>query len=221
MDKTELLFMMMEHPEQYSDQQWHEILMDKECHELFIMMSKVKSAIDIDRLDQQMSDGDADKQWELFQARHHLKADVLPLWRKVAAAILVAIAFCGITVAAVHHYITAKQDAPSTTVDNRHAVQKDDEQKLITVSSDDVDDMTHEPRLYDNVPLEKIINDLAANYGVQVEWQIDEVRQLRLYYKWEPSYSLDKVVEMLNSFESFSITRNGDMLVISGKPQDK
>ena len=60
MDKTELLFMMMEHPEQYSDQQWREILMDKECHELFIMMSKVKSAIDIDRLDQQMSDGDAD-----------------------------------------------------------------------------------------------------------------------------------------------------------------
>ncbi len=70
--------------------------------------------------------------------------------------------------------------------------------------------------LYDDVPLEQIINDLAAHYNVQPQWHGDDVRSLRLYYKWEPDFTLDEVVEMLNNFEAFSVKLNGDQLVITG-----
>ena len=68
--------------------------------------------------------------------------------------------------------------------------------------------------LYDNVPLEQIIKDMSAYYNVQVEWRSDEARDLRLYYQWEPTFTLDKVVDMLNSFEAINITREGDKIII-------
>jgi hypothetical protein len=49
---------------------------------------------------------------------------------------------------------------------------------------------------------------------VQVEWRSDEARDLRLYYQWEPTFTLDKVVDMLNSFEAINITREGDKIII-------
>ena len=56
MDKTELLFRMMEQPEKYDDRQWREILSDKECHELYTMMTATRSALDAERYDQQTDD---------------------------------------------------------------------------------------------------------------------------------------------------------------------
>ena len=46
MDKTELLFLMMEQPEKYDDEQWRAILSDKDCRELYATMSLTKSALD-------------------------------------------------------------------------------------------------------------------------------------------------------------------------------
>ena len=40
MNKTDLLFQMMEQPHAYTDQQWQEILADEECRELYTLMAK-------------------------------------------------------------------------------------------------------------------------------------------------------------------------------------
>ena len=71
-----------------------------------------------------------------------------------------------------------------------------------------------EPRLYDNAPLEQILTDLSAYYHVDVEYSSEDVRSLRLYYQWEPEYSLDKVIEMLSNFEAFSIHLEGNKLIV-------
>ena len=71
-----------------------------------------------------------------------------------------------------------------------------------------------EPRLYDNVPLEQMLAELAAYYKVDVEYRTDDVRSLRLYYEWQPDYTLDKVIEMLNNFESFRIHREDNILIV-------
>ena len=55
---------------------------------------------------------------------------------------------------------------------------------------------------------------MSAYYNVQVEWRSDEARDLRLYYQWEPTFTLDKVVDMLNSFEAINITREGDKIIV-------
>ena len=54
-------------------------------------------------------------------------------------------------------------------------------------------------------------------YGVEVEYRSDDVRSLRLFYQWEPEYSLDKVVEMLNNFEAISIRHEGNQLIVESK----
>ena len=50
-----------------------------------------------------------------------------------------------------------------------------------------------------------------------MEYRSDDVRSLRLFYQWEPEYSLDKVVEMLNNFDAISIRHEGNQLIVESK----
>lgn len=211
MEKTEQLFRMMDNPGQYTDEQWREILADEECASLYEVMCKTKSAIDAERVDRELSDEDVAREWERFEASHHTPAGKALSWRK-AAVVAVILAFFGIAAAALYsHFAIATK---SGIVEN--AVTQQNEQ-VNEMSEKAVDDDTEklQPRLYDNVPLEQIIEELSALYNVQPEWHGHEVRSLRLYYKWEPDFTLDKVVEMLNNFESFSVLLDGDKLIIT------
>ena len=67
----------------------------------------------------------------------------------------------------------------------------------------------------------QILSELAAYYHVDVEYRTDDVRSLRLYYEWEPDYSLDKVVEMLSHFESLSIHHEGNKLIVESVQEGK
>ena len=60
---------------------------------------------------------------------------------------------------------------------------------------------TLQPKLYDNVPLGEIFEELSGYY-------------LRLFYQWKPEYTLEKVVEMLNNFEWIQIQTENDTLFI-------
>ena len=71
-----------------------------------------------------------------------------------------------------------------------------------------------QPQLFEEAPLEQVLTVLAAHYGVEVEYRTDDVRALRLFYQWEPEYTLDKVVDMLNNFEAFSIRHEGNKLIV-------
>ena len=61
MDKSELLFQMMEQPEKYSEEQWREILADEECRELYTMSSMVRSAVDDERVGKTLTDAQLDE----------------------------------------------------------------------------------------------------------------------------------------------------------------
>ena len=78
-----------------------------------------------------------------------------------------------------------------------------------------------QPRLYDDVPLEQMLTELSAFYHVDVEYRSDDARSLRLYYEWQPDYTLDKVLEMLNNFESLSINREGNKLIVESAQEGK
>lgn len=220
MDKTELLFHMMEQPEKYDDQQWREILSDKDLHELYTMMMATRSAIDAERYDQQNDDSIIQQEWERFVAKHpHAgTSSIRPIWRRVAAVLAVIVIAVGIVVAAVHtrgfgllhEQENSDHDGNRVPVSTTIGAPSDDSQ-----TQEEISTQQDEAQLYDDVPLEQIMGDIASRYGVQVEWQSNEARSLRLYYHWEPSYTLDKVVDMLNSFQSFSIRRTGNKLIIS------
>ncbi|MBO4814806.1 MAG: hypothetical protein J5523_07595 [Muribaculaceae bacterium] len=90
MNKTDLLFEMLEHPEQYSEEQWHEILADDECRELYAMMAKTKGAFAAENADAEVTDDMIESEWQRLSSAHHKKAEIVPLWRKIAAAAVIS-----------------------------------------------------------------------------------------------------------------------------------
>lgn len=220
MDKTELLFRMMEQPEKYDEGQWREILSDKDCHELYTMMAAARSAVEAERYDQQADDTTVQQEWERFVAKHpHAGNSSRPIWRRVAAVAAVIVIAASIVVAAVHtrgfgllQERQSSDDSTQQTPVTATSVTSDiTENQEVTPTLTD-----NEAHLYDDISLEQIIDDMTAKYDIQeVEWRSEEAKSLRLYYRWEPSYSLDKVVDMLNSFQAFTIQRAGNKLIIS------
>ena len=220
MDKTEMLFRMMEQPEKYDEGQWREILSDKECHELYTMMAAARSAVEAERYDQRADDTTVQQEWKRFVAKHpHAGSSSRPIWRRVAAVAAVIVIAASIVVAAVHtrgfgllQERQSSDDSTQQTPVSATSVTSDvtENQEVIPTLTD------NEAHLYDDISLEQIIDDMTAKYNIQeVEWRSEEAKSLRLYYRWEPSYSIDKVVDMLNSFQAFTIQRAGNKLVIS------
>lgn len=211
MEKTDLLFRMMDNPGQYTDEQWREILADSECASLYEMMCKTRRALDAEHAEEEFTAETVDQEWERFAAAHVVRT-VKPFdWRKIVAAIVVLAVF-GIAAAAIYsHFVhTPQTETIENTAPNINPQVTDRTEGAVDAVSD-----KQQSHLYDDIPLEQIINDLAAHYNVQPQWHGDEVRTLRLYYKWEPDFTLDEVVEMLNNFEAFSVKLDGNQLVIT------
>ena len=220
MDKTELLFRMMEQPEKYDEGQWREILSDKECHELYTMIAAARSAVEAERYDQRADGTTVQQEWERFVAKHpHAGSSSRPIWRRVAAVAAVIVIAASIVVAAVHTrgfgLLQERQSSDDST--QQTPVTATSATSDVTENQEVIPTLTdNEAHLYDDISLEQIIDDMTAKYDIQeVEWRSEEAKSLRLYYRWEPSYSLDKVVDMLNSFQAFTIQRTGNKLIIS------
>ena len=217
MNKTDLLFQMLEHPHDYSEAQWREILADVECRELYTLMAKTKSAA----RQAHVTDEAIDAEWQRLAQAERPRAAVVPLWRKIAAAAAIVVAFFGITIAAVQTDLFGLvPSGDKVESDSRAIVQNERTEVTLEETSVEEIPVNAEPRLYDNVTLEQMLTELAAYYQVDVEYRSDDVRSVRLYYQWEPDYSLDKVVEMLSHFEAFSIHREGDRLVVESSSQE-
>lgn len=221
MKKTEHLLEMLEHPERYNETQWQEILADDECHELYSMMAKTKGAFAAENADADVSDEMIENEWQRLSSVHNYRANIVPLWRKIVASAAIVIAFFGITIAAVqtNFFGLVKSSVEEENNKNYRLSPVQDDRSEATLNENTSEQTIDiiapaEPRLYDNVPLEQILSDLAARYNVTVEYRNTDARLLRLYYEWQPDYTLDKVIEMLNNFESFSIHREDNILIV-------
>ena len=222
MNKTDLLFQMLEQPERYSEAQWQDILADDECREVYTLMAKVKSTAP----SPEVSGETIDAEWQRLAQSQRPRAAIIPLWRNVAATVAIALALFGIGYAAVTtgFFGLQKQTAEETTAVNpgTNEVTADATPTAIEQPSDSLNATAMaEPRLYDNVPLEQMLSEFAAYYQVDVEYRSDDVRSLRLYYEWEPDYTLDMVVDMLSHFESLSISREGNKLIVESAQEGK
>ncbi len=82
MDKIEELIKMMEHPEQYPDEKWKDMLRDEECRIYYNLMSKTDSAVN----DPTVSDKDIDEEWQKLEVQHYAPTkNRILLWYKIAA----------------------------------------------------------------------------------------------------------------------------------------
>ena len=209
MNKTDLLLQMMEQPQHYTAEEWQEILADEECRELYTLLSKTQSAIDAARADQEVTDDMIDAEWQrLSDEKQEVRNEKYSLL-KFAAMFVGILMLSGIAYAAIH--IVSHNNGPKAQDEVITNSQSSTSQSQI-VKSDTI--AAPEPKLYDNVPLGEIFEELSDYYNVKVVYQNEDAPRLRLFYQWKPEYTLEKVVEMLNNFEWIQIQTENDTLFI-------
>ena len=62
--KTEVLLRMMEQPERYTEEQWHDILSNSECRELYTLMALTRGSFDAAKADAALTDEEIEREWE-------------------------------------------------------------------------------------------------------------------------------------------------------------
>ena len=210
MNKTDLLLQMMEQPQHYTAEEWQEILADEECRELYALMSKTQSAIDAAHAEQEVTDDMIDAEWQrLSDEKREIRNEKYP-FLKFAVMFVGILMLSGIAYAAIHiasHYNVSKEQDSEVIKNSRPSTSSSQLAEPDTIAAP-------QPKLYDNVPLGEIFEELSAYYNVKVVYQNEDAPRLRLFYQWKPEYKLEKVVEMLNNFEWIQIQTENDTLFI-------
>ena len=210
MNKTELLLQMMEQPQHYTAEEWQDILADEECRELYTLMSKTQSVIDASRADKEVTDDMINAEWQrLSHGKQEVRSGKYSLL-KFAAMFVGILMLSGIAYAAIHiasHYNAPNEQDTKVIKNSQPSISSPQLAEPDTIA-------TLQPKLYDNVPLGEIFEELSDYYNVKVVYQNEDAPRLRLFYQWKPEYTLEKVVEMLNNFEWIQIQTENDTLFI-------
>lgn len=203
MNKTDLLLQMMEHPQAYSADEWQQILLDDECRELYTLMSKTRSAIDAARAEEQITDQVIDEEWQRFCATTHQAARHTSQFRKIAASVIGVLIVSGIAFAAMH-IARQHQEQKAMKVADTTAVANSSPFTLHPSLTEDT--VAMQPVIYDNIPLEKMLPEIAAHYDVKVTFANEEVRAFRFRFVWNPQQGIEQAVSDLNQFERLKVT---------------
>ena len=215
MDKFEKILDIIDHQEKYSDEEIREILQDEECRKLYQTMEEVDSA-----LESPSPIINVDEEWEKFSQEHQLQEEAthpITSWRKQAASIVGFVLISGIAFAAIHTYIKRSQEPIQITADTHPEVIKSDSAKEEAAK----DSLTHPKpekpaihKTFENVAFEQMISEIASYYDLQVKFENNEDKTLRLYYEWNSHSSIENIVKELNQFENVNIELQQNELIV-------
>lgn len=232
MDKFEKILDIIDHQEKYSDEEIREILQDEECRKLYQTMMEVDSA-----LENSSPIINVDEEWEKFSQEHHLQEESHPIvreeatqnaaqeaashpitsWRKLAASIAGFVLISGIAFAAIHTYIKRSQEPTQVTADTHQETMKSDSVKLVAVKDSLPQPKPEKPAIhktFENVAFEQMISEIASYYDLQVKFENNEDKTLRLYYEWDSHSSIENIVKELNQFENVNIELQQNELIV-------
>ena len=224
MDKFEKILDIIDHQEKYSDEEIREILQDEECRKLYQTMMEVDSA-----LENPSPIINVDEEWEKFSQEHQLQEEAtqnaaqeaashpITSWRKLAASIAGFVLISGIAFAAIHTYIKRSQEPTQVTADTHPEVINSDSAKQVAAK----DSLTHSKpekpaihKTFENVAFEQMISEIASYYDLQVKFENNEDKTLRLYYEWNSHSSIENIVKELNQFENVNIELQQNELIV-------
>ena len=199
---------MLDNPDAYSEQDIRDAInRDEETREAYRLMAEVKRS---SRHRQDSNPIDADAAWQRFKEREEVKVKS-EKFRKIAASFIGVLLVTGIAFAAIH--IVSHGDAPKeqdtiTVAASRHPAVTTRRSEADTIA-------TPQPKLYDNVPLGEMFDELADYYHIKVAYRNEGTRLIRLFYQWRPDYTIERVVGMLNNFEWLQLELKNDTLSVS------
>lgn len=236
--KWDMLLDLLEHPEKYSETQKDELLGDEEVNELYQQLVETRQSLDFAKSKEKMKMPSIDAEWEKLKDEMKLKekqqeeemnqnaetqqtAKLFPLWspmRKVAAVAAVLVV-SGITFAAIH-LVTRSHRASDKHNTELVTSRKDSIQQVTAPQKSNIEEKTDSaslaqlPLVYENAELQNILTPIAEHFHLQVTYQNESARHIRLFLQLEKNMSLDDIIELMNHFEKVNIRHEGQTLIV-------
>lgn len=242
--KWDMLLDLLEHPEKYSETQKDELLGDEEVNELYQQLIETRQSQDFAKSKEKMKMPSIDAEWEKLKDEMKLKeelqndemkqkevmkqnaetqqtAKLFPLWspmRKVAAVAAVLVV-SGITFAAIHLVTRSHQPSDNSNTE-LVASHKDSILQVSAPRKSNIGEMTDSaslaqlPLVYENAELQNILTPIAGHFHLQVTYQNESARHIRLFLQLEKNMSLDDIIELMNHFEKVNIRHEGQTLIV-------
>ena len=202
------LLEMLDNPEAYTEQEIQDIInRDEDTRETYRMMVEGKRSSRKRLADQPI---DVDAAWQRFNEIHQSKRHGFS-WMKIAASFIGVLLVSGIAFATIQIVRYAQQNTPKP-----EEVINTPKPAIITPTDTLTTDTIAipQPIIYDNIPLEKMLPEIAAHYDTKVTFVNEEARQLRFRFVWNPQKGIDLVVSDLNQFERLTVTLNDNQITV-------
>ena len=236
--KWDMLLDLLEHPEKYSETQKDELLGNEEVNELYQQLVETRQSLDFAKSKEKLKMPSIDAEWEKLKDEMKLKekqqkeemsqnaetqqtAKLFPLWspmRKVAAVAAVLVV-SGITFAAIH-LVTRSHQASDKNNTELVASRKDSIQQVSAPQKSNIEEkadsasLAQLPLVYENAELQNILTPIAGHFHLQVTYQNESARHIRLFLQLEKNMSLDDIIELMNHFEKVNIRHEGQTLIV-------
>lgn len=198
MNKTDLLFQMMEQPQAYTEQQWQEMLSDEECRELYTLMAKTQSAFDAQK---EIDEETIDAEWKRLTVPSGRK------WLRVAAMFIGVLLISGIAIAAIHIIQSRSEQPKESVVDTTSQLS------------------THNPQFeensvrFSNTTLDSLLSVVSRHYHHAVYFRNDTLRQLRFTIGWDCSQPLSTFLNDVNEFEGLQLIDERDTIFVNAEKE--
>ena len=117
----------------------------------------------------------------------------------------------GIAYAAIHIISNVGGNMKSPTQEARVSIQQPQRQNQAT---EEITDSIPQTRIFENVPLDEMVSELASYYNKVADVQNAQAHDLRLYYKWELKDKIENVMDDLNHFDHVNLVLEDDKLIV-------
>ena len=207
-DNIRQLLEMLDNPEAYTEQEIQDIInRDEDTRETYRMMAEAKRS---SRQHQANKPIDVDAAWQKFNQKIQPQQHSFG-WMKIAASFIGVLLVSGIAFAAIQIVRYAQQNTPKT----EEVINTPKPANVTPTDTLTTDTITvPHPIIYDNIPLEKMLPEIAAHYDANVTFVNDEARQLRFRFVWNPQKGIDQVVSDLNQFERLTVTLKDNQITV-------
>ena len=231
---------LQEHAEQVTDEQFllwqadkserQQALNGPQMHELMEQMAFAKRAFK--NVEVQAEEPDVEGEWEKFAADHFREDNTAEasltfgracsrseeqmqtsLSSRLVASFIGVLLVSGMAFAAIHIVrMVNHQKAEAVQVEQPVSYKPSTALPADTVKTDTTG--TAEPVVFDNVPLEKMLTEIAAYYHAEVSFLNDDARQLRFHFVWKHEDGLRHAIDKLNRFESLSVRLDENKIIV-------
>ena len=219
--KWDMLLDLLKRPESYSETQKAELLGDEEMKELYQQMVDTRQALDFDKSKEEMKMPSIDEEWKKLKEEKKQSTEVVSLWspmRKVAAVAAVLVV-SGFAFAAIHLALLSRQTSDKNNTE-LIAASKDSVLEVSFTRKANIEEKADSasiakfPLVYENAELQNILTPIAEHFHLNVTYQNESARHIRLFLQLKEDMSIDDIIKLMNHFEKVNIRHEGQTLIV-------